>query len=214
SGVNIDENYVWGNLTHFSIYALMSENVMDVPTPFVFPPFFLLIIGLFLGIMLFSAGSRSEPLVFMLAAGLLPAGADKENNEIRGEIKGMIMARPGVHYRWIKIQSGRANGTVAYHLKNLEDDGEIFSKRDGMFKRFYPKGVKKLKDIDLTPSKDIERSILEIVKEHPGASISEISYLIDEQRQKVHYHIRKMEQGGQIKISKDESGNTECYINT
>ena len=56
----------------------------------------------------------------------------------RGRIYEHIRNYPGDHYNSIKQKLKLNNGAVAYHLRTLERENLIKSKRDGIFKLFYP----------------------------------------------------------------------------
>jgi len=221
SGVNTEANYVWGNTTHFTVYAAIAKSVTPttvsapVSSPFPWLSLFVMFFAAMCVGIVASSLIIGVEWIFLAFIGPLAAVAARkgvrEDKELRGLLKGMIMARPGVHYRWLKLTSGRSNGTVAYHLRKMEDQGDIRAKHDGMLKRYYPTRNIKITDVEL-PKVPMAESILEVLREHPGASISEVAYLIDESRQKIHYHIRKLQQEGIIIVKKDEQGHTECFI--
>lgn len=66
-------------------------------------------------------------------------------NEIRGLIRGYLLAHPGVHYGFLKEELGLVNGTLAYHLRVLEREGLVESEKVGRKRLFYAigKGVKR-----------------------------------------------------------------------
>ena len=130
------------------------------------------------------------------------------DTELRGMLKGMIMAQPGVHYRWLKKNSGRANGTVAYHLKKLEEDEEIRSERDGILKRYYPVQKKQIRI-----RKAIPEAIISLLMTNPdGTSQSEIAYVLDESKQNIYYHMNKLMDSGKVSVEKDEKGHTRYFL--
>ncbi|MCK5024098.1 MAG: hypothetical protein KAR56_00610, partial [Thermoplasmata archaeon] len=57
---------------------------------------------------------------------------------VRGQIFGHIQTNPGSHYNEIKDVLGVANGVLAHHLRTLEREVFIKSKKEGKLKRFYP----------------------------------------------------------------------------
>lgn len=57
---------------------------------------------------------------------------------VRGQIYGFVRTTPGAHYTMIKNALKVTNGTLSHHLKTLEVQGFITSRRDGVFKKFYP----------------------------------------------------------------------------
>ena len=109
------------------------------------------------------------------------------DNYIRGQIHGYILAKPGCHYNQIKLTLNLNNGTLAYHLRKLEREEFIKSVRDGMYKRFYPVGLK-------IPKREIKLSamqerILEIIRHHPGISQKEVAGEVGISAPAVIYHI-------------------------
>ena len=54
--------------------------------------------------------------------------------------------------------------------------------------------------------------IKNIIKEHPGASDFEISYLLDMDKSVVNHFILQMEKKGIIRLVKDEEGSVLCYL--
>ena len=109
------------------------------------------------------------------------------DNYIRGQIHGYILAKPGCHYNQIKQTLNLNNGTLAYHLRKLEREEFIKSIRDGMYKRFYPVGLK-------IPKREIKLSamqerILDIIRHHPGISQKEVAGEVGISAPAVIYHI-------------------------
>lgn len=109
------------------------------------------------------------------------------DNYIRGQIHGYILAKPGCHYNQIKQTLNLNNGTLAYHLRKLEREEFIKSVRDGMYKRFYPVGLK-------IPKREIKLSamqerILDIIRQHPGISQKEVAGEVGISAPAVIYHI-------------------------
>lgn len=104
----------------------------------------------------------------------------------RGKIHGYILANPGDHYNSIRKTLGIPNGSFAYHLRVLEREGVIKSRRDGVYKRFYPSGMR-------IPSngsqlKEIQRLIFKKVKETPGISQKEMASFLGLASSTIHYH--------------------------
>lgn len=80
---------------------------------------------------------------FVTAIGLAFAPKKKKQiRELRILIKGIILGCPGAHFRKILKLSGSGYGAVAYNLRVLERQGEIYSKSEGMLKCYYPKKLK------------------------------------------------------------------------
>jgi len=176
-------------------------------------PLFLLVGLIICMLVLFGSASRSENFLLMMVtplAGMTPK-KEKHNPEIRGQIVGVIQAIPGVHYRRIKETLNMGNGTCAYHLQRLERDGLIRSERDGLFKRYYPMVVKK-KETSILALSEIRQNIIKILSQSPGLSLTELSYLLEQDKQKVTYHLKKLVKGDMISKVKNPSGYTMYYV--
>jgi predicted transcriptional regulator len=119
---------------------------------------------------------------------------------VRGQIYGYIQANPGTHYNDIIQHLGLHNGVGAYHLQVLEREGFIKSLRDGIYKRFYPTGVK-IPEKKLHLSR-IQRDILLEIQKHPGVTQKQISKLLDESKQVINYHVKVLESAGLIRLER------------
>lgn len=80
--------------------------------------------------------------------------ADPLANEIRGLIRGYLLAHPGSHYSLLKDELGLVNGTLAYHLQVLEREGLVASERNGRMRHFFAIG----KGIDVNGRKSRSRN--------------------------------------------------------
>lgn len=63
---------------------------------------------------------------------------DKRELKLRDRIADEVAAHPGIHLREIHRAIGCAMGALQYHLKNLEDDGEVVSLRAGNVRHVFP----------------------------------------------------------------------------
>ncbi len=59
----------------------------------------------------------------------------KENQ--RDKIIGVLEKNPGLHFRALQRETNLAVGQLEYHLYQLEKLGNISSRRDGRFKRYF-----------------------------------------------------------------------------
>jgi predicted transcriptional regulator len=109
----------------------------------------------------------------------------------RGRIHGYIQANPGEHYNAIKRALDLNNGSLTHHLSILEKDGEIKSRIDGVYKRFYPKTM-------IIPNggagelTETQKMIMAKIKETPGISQKDIATLLGISSATVNYHIERM----------------------
>ena len=130
---------------------------------------------------------------------------------LRGEIYGYIKAHPGAHYNQIKRELDINNGSLSYHLKVLERERFIKSKRDGVNRRFYPWGMSVSKDeFHLS---EVQRQIKELIERYPGVSQKEIAKMMGLSSQVVNYHIKILTRAKILRLGK-QGRKTLCYVNS
>ena len=118
---------------------------------------------------------------------------------LRGQIHGYIIANPGEHYNAIKEQLGVTNGALAYHLRVLERSGYIRATREGMYKRFWPQGVKIPKRRRLSAFQD---AVVKAVRDNPEASQKRIAELLGASNQVINYHVKQLEEAHILKVDR------------
>lgn len=123
---------------------------------------------------------------------------DVLNQYTRGKIHGYLVANPGDYFNSIAKALNISSGNLAYHLRVLEREGEIVSKKDGVYKRFYPRGAK------IGPSTEdelssIQEAICNVIKETPGINQKDIASLLGVTSSTVSYHLQKLVAGGLVR---------------
>jgi predicted transcriptional regulator len=146
------------------------------------------------------------------------------SHALREQIYNHIKRYPGDHYRSIMNKLKLKNGTLVHHLTRLEQEELIKSQRDGLYKRFYPIGMKIPRsnvsmyypdgtvtyNIDDRQVSELQMSILKALGEKPGISQKEISEAIGESRRVVNYHVKLLTQSKLIKVVR-EGRETKCF---
>jgi len=130
---------------------------------------------------------------------------------VRGQVYGYIHANPGDHYSSIRESLKLKNGTLAYHLRTLEREQFIFSRMDGIYRRFYPSGadpaqVRLYRNIKETP-----RKFLEMIEKHPGITPKELGEKLGTSHQVASYHVRILARKGKVRLE-ERGRNTLCYL--
>jgi parallel beta-helix repeat protein len=115
----------------------------------------------------------------------------------RYKILGYIIGNPGAHFGLIKHELELGNGQLADHIRQLARVHLIYSKQDGMKKRFYPTGYPKSEDGE-TLLTEIQEKILGIIKKNSGISQKKVASKIGISRQVAGYHLAKLEREGVI----------------
>lgn len=131
------------------------------------------------------------------------------DNEIRGMIRGYVLANPGDHFAAIRKALALKNGTLAYHLTVLEKENIVKSVRDGKFRRFFPSEMRILETS--FPSK-IEEMILEIIGDTPGITVKDIASLLGVSSPTASYHIGKLKEMSLVRGER-EGMSVRHYLN-
>ena len=79
---------------------------------------------------------------FAITIGTVSIERNKEKriHKLRDRITDAVSANPGIHLREIHRTLGCAMGALQYHLKNLENDGQVISLRAGNVRHIFPPG--------------------------------------------------------------------------
>jgi DNA-binding transcriptional ArsR family regulator len=126
----------------------------------------------------------------------------------RYKIFGYIIGNPGAYFGLIKQDLELGSGQLVYHLKQLKDAKMIYSREDGVKKRFYPSHIPKPKSGPHHIS-DIQDKILGIISNNSGIGQKKIASNIGISRQVAGYHLTIMEQKGII--NKKNAGRENRY---
>ncbi len=116
---------------------------------------------------------------------------------------GCIKARPGIDLNTLRAKLDLSNGTAIYHLQVLEREGLLKSRRDGLHRRFYTRGTKVPKNA-FYPS-DLQARIIELVVRQGRISQACIRKELGLGKERLRYHIRKLEKRNMITLEKEGS---------
>jgi predicted transcriptional regulator len=155
--------------------------------------YFLVVILIFLFILIFIRIERSKALA----------------NLQRNEIYELIKEKPGIHFRQVMRTLSLKPGTVAYHINVLEKQNYIKSIQKGIYRCFYPEGVKTGLKIKLT---NLQQSIVFIINENPGISSAELSKSLNKNRMVLHYNTSVLQDRGLI--TKEKKGRKTIFYIT
>ncbi len=135
---------------------------------------------------------------------------DALDNFLRGKIYGYIIANPGACYSEIMDALDIRNGTFIHHVKVLEKEGFVKSKRDGRYRRFYPIGARvPIKDPRYLT--DVQMDIVDVIMDNPGLSQAEVGRRIGKNRRVVNYHVNLLADTG-IVVMKKSGVRTKLYV--
>ena len=129
---------------------------------------------------------------------------------VRGQIYGYVLANPGEHYNAIKVALNLTNGSLAHHLKTLERERFIKSKRFGLYRRFYPMNMKIPEDGFFTPN-EIQKTIVELIRTTPAITQKEIAERLGLTPPTVNYHVGILSEHGAIRVER-AGRKTHCFV--
>lgn len=79
----------------------------------------------------FAALGAASPLVSI-------AGASESESDTPEAIVGYVAATPGAHFSKIRDDLKLGTGETQHHLRRLESDGAVESRKDGDYRRYFP----------------------------------------------------------------------------
>ncbi|MGQ9581928.1 MAG: winged helix-turn-helix transcriptional regulator [Thermoplasmatota archaeon] len=129
---------------------------------------------------------------------------------VRGQVFGYIQANPGDHYSSIRQTLRLKNGTLSYHLRTLEREGFIFSRMDGVYRRFYPMGTDPARVALRRGVRETHKRIMELIEQKPGVTPKELAVALGTSHQVASYHVRVLSRRGSIRLEQ-RGRNTLCY---
>ena len=129
---------------------------------------------------------------------------------VRGQIFGYIQANPGEHYNAIKDALGLTNGSLAHHLRTLEREQFVKSRRFGLYRRFYPMHYR-IPDQEVFQPNDVQRTILDVIRQSPGITQKEIATRLSLTPPTVNYHIALLNERNLIHVVR-HGRSTHCSI--
>jgi predicted transcriptional regulator len=87
----------------------------------------------------FAALGAATPLVSAEAAADAETADGREaRSDVRDAIRGYLSRTPGAHFSKLRDDLHLGTGETQHHLRRLEADGAVVSRRDGDYRRFYP----------------------------------------------------------------------------
>lgn len=121
---------------------------------------------------------------------------------VRGQIYGYIVSNPGKHYNSIRQKLQVTNGTLSYHLRTLEVQGFIKSRKESIYRRFYPIEMKFPRDKGVKLS-DMQITILAALRRRPAPTQKDIASDLGISQQVASYNLRILTQKGFVLVRKE-----------
>jgi predicted transcriptional regulator len=121
---------------------------------------------------------------------------------VRGQIYGFIVSNPGEHYNSIRENMKVTNGTLSYHLRTLEVQGFIKSRKESVYRRFYPIEMKFPRDKGVKLS-DLQIAMLECMRRRKAPTQKDIASDLGISQQVASYNLRILTQKGFVQVRKE-----------
>jgi predicted transcriptional regulator len=137
----------------------------------------------------FAALGAASPLVQI-------AGASK--SEAPDALAGYLTTTPGAHFSKIRDDLELGTGETQHHLRSLERDGAVESRKDGDYRRFFPADrFSEFEQVALGYlRRDTSRGMLVALLEDPDATASEVAARLDVSRSTVSKYASELESAG------------------
>ncbi|MGA1820508.1 MAG: CARDB domain-containing protein [Thermoplasmatota archaeon] len=185
--------------------------------PEVLPPFILPTASFIIGTGLFGLavfGLRSEVLRFKMLGLLIPLYSKLKKSKIekgvRHEILGYLKAKPGANYSELKRNLDLNDGSLVHHLRVLEREDKVYSKKMGKYKLFYVSSYRRQASIKdyISP---FQLRIMEIILQNPGIVPKKLSRILDRSQTDMSYHLGELSRNGLLE-KKKKGRNIHYYI--
>ena len=148
----------------------------------------------------FAALGAASPLVGLASADRNgEAGADSDS-DAPGAITGYLAATPGAHFSKVRDDLQLGTGETQHHLRGLEDDDAIESRKDGDYRRYFPAGrFSEFEQVALGYlRRETPRGMIVTLLENPTLSAGEIAARLDVSRPTVSSYARQLEEAGML----------------
>ena len=127
----------------------------------------------------FAAIGAAAPFV-----GTASASGGDDANETREAIRGYVPTTPGAHFSKLRDDLRLGTGEAQYHLRKLEEAGEVESTKDADYRRYFPAG--RFDDLDKRAlgylRRDTPRGMVLALLRDPDATGAELATALDVSR--------------------------------
>jgi predicted transcriptional regulator len=137
----------------------------------------------------FAALGAASPLVGLASA---------SKSDAPDAIAGYLTATPGAHFSKLRDDLQLGTGETQHHLRRLENEGAIESRKDGEYKRYFPAGrFSEFEQVALGYlRKETPCGMVVTLLESPGSSATAIADELDVSRPTVSKHAAAMADAG------------------
>ena len=132
------------------------------------------------------------------AASPLIGVAQDSDSDAPDALLGYVTATPGAHFSKVRDDLQLGTGETQHHLRRLEGNGAMESRKDGDYRRFFPADrFSEFEQVALGYlRRETPRGMLVALLEDPDASASEVAARLDVSRSTVSKYGSQLESAG------------------
>lgn len=133
----------------------------------------------------------------------------------REALYGLIMTKPGVTLQDLCEETGLSRTAVSHHLRLLEQQHLIVSKRMGRSRHFFENGGRygrDQKEAYAILHNDRSKDVHSFIETHPGAIQKDLCEALDIQASVAHWHVKRLQEASLIEAVR--AGRTVSYFPT
>ena len=147
-----------------------------------------------------------EPLKYAALALILPLFTRIRRDNVlddytRGRVYQYLEMNPGDHFHGICRGLALGAGTVTYHLEVLSRVGLVSARTDGVYKRFYPTGVRPPETNGGVLS-EVQARIVHAVRDLPGITQKELVSLLGVRQSTLGYQMARLIERGLVRAER------------
>lgn len=137
----------------------------------------------------FAALGAASPLVSIASA---------SDSDAPDAIAGYLTATPGAHFSKLRDDLQLGTGETQHHLRQLESEGAVESRKDGDYRRYFPAGrFSEFEQVALGYlRRETPRGMLVTLLEDPDATTADIAANLGVSRPAVSNHAARLEDAG------------------
>lgn len=146
----------------------------------------------------FAAVGAASPLATFSDGQGSGSDGDTTESETREAIAGYVSTTPGAHFSKLRDDLKLGTGESQYHLRKLVEAGAVEVRRDGEYKRFFPRGrFSSFEQVALGYlRRETARALVIELLQHPGASGAELAATLDVSRATISRYAKELDAAG------------------
>lgn len=130
--------------------------------------------------------------------------SDPLENEVRRTVYETVLDEPGKYVSRIAIDTDTPESTVRYHVRILEDETLVETRKIRGKRRVFPANAADA-SVEIAMHDEVTADVLETIERTEPASVSTLADALDRSPSTVSYHVSRLEESGLITRDRDGS---------